>query len=136
MAQRVQAVTQGASDHAIGGSAPYGVHDSLEAGRKLLAGNDLRRWLALRRVNEGGVTLSGGFYYHHGRAVPHYLDAPLTSLVETGRLALGEAGLDAGGMQQVGFTERGRELYAVLCGKRGVCTSAPSRVRVEWAAQE
>ncbi|MGH3932434.1 MAG: hypothetical protein ACRDTF_20945 [Pseudonocardiaceae bacterium] len=99
-------------------------------------GTDLSMWLALRRVNEGGVALLEGFYYHHGRAVPHYLDSPLTDLVGAGYLTLGEAGPDAAGMRKVTLTGQGRELYAVLCGKRGVCPGSPVSMCTEWVAQE
>ncbi|MGQ0775133.1 MAG: hypothetical protein ACT4NY_12060 [Pseudonocardiales bacterium] len=75
-------------------------------------------------------------YYHHGRAVPHYLNAPLAKLVETERLALVEAGPDTVGIREVTLTDQGRELYAVLCGKRGVCPGSPATVCAEWTAQE
>ncbi len=45
-------------------------------------------WIALRRVKEGGMALLEGSYYHHGRAVPEYLNAPFTEHVKHGRLAL------------------------------------------------
>ena len=90
-----------------------------------LMSDDLMAWLALRRVNEGGVTLLEGSYYHHDRPVPHYLNAPLTALVETGQIRLAESNLHGRGMQQVMFTENGREWYEVLCGKRGVSSDSP-----------
>jgi len=85
-----------------------------------LAIGDLTAWLALRRVNEGGVALLDGSYYHYGRAVPHYLNAPLVDLVKAGWLMLAEVDPEVGGMRKVTLTEGGRELYATLCGKRGV----------------
>lgn len=86
---------------------------------------DLTAWLALRRVNEGGVALLDGSCYHYGRAVPHYLNAPLVELVKTGWLMLAEADPEVGGMRKVTLTEGGRELYATLCGKRGVSPDPP-----------
>ncbi|MGH4016607.1 MAG: hypothetical protein ACRDSL_22280, partial [Pseudonocardiaceae bacterium] len=87
-----------------------------------LAGTDLTMWIALRRADEGGVALLEGSYYQHGRAVLHYLNAPLTDLIEAGMLTLAEADPDAAGMRAVTLTEDGRKLYAVLCGE---CPSHP-----------
>ncbi len=56
-----------------------------------MASSDLTAWIALWRVNEGGVTALEGWYYHHGRAVPCYLNVPLAELVATGRLRLAKA---------------------------------------------
>lgn len=81
---------------------------------------DLTVWLALRRANEGGVTLLDGSYYQHGRAVPHYLNASLIDLVDAGRLTLTDADPDTTQIQKITLTDAGRELYATLCGKRGV----------------
>jgi len=89
---------------------------------------NLTVWLALRRVTEGGVALLGGSYYQHGRPVPHYLNAPLKDLIDAGRLTLAEADLNSAGMRKVTLTDVGRELYATLCGKRGVSES-PKRDR-------
>lgn len=86
---------------------------------------DLTVWLALRRANEGGVALLDGSYYQHGRAVPHYLNAPLTELANAGRLTLTDADPDTAGMQKITLTYDGRELYATLCGKRGVSPDPP-----------
>lgn len=91
----------------------------------LIAAN-LTAWLALRRVNEGGVALLDGSYYHHGRPVPHYLNAALTDLIDAGRLTLAEADPDSAGMRKVTLTDVGRKLYATLCGKRGISDPDPA----------
>lgn len=106
-----------------------------------LTTTDLTAWLALRRTNEGGVAMLDGSYYHHGRAVPHYLNASFTDLVDAGQVALTEADPDAAGMQRARLTDDGRELYATLCGKRGVhpdprtstWPGSVDRVRHGWA---
>ncbi|MGH4012806.1 MAG: hypothetical protein ACRDSL_02470 [Pseudonocardiaceae bacterium] len=90
--------------------------------RAWLAGTDLTRWIALRRADEGGVALLEGSYYHHGRAVPHYLNAPFAGLLDGGMLTLADP--DAAGMRAVTLTEEGRTLYAVLCGKCRVSSAS------------
>lgn len=103
-------------------------HDAGEGLRvvpAVLEMGELAAWIALRRVNEGGVAMLDGAFYHHGRAVPCYLNTPLAELVKTGWLSLTEAEPNAAGMRQVMFTENGREWYEVLCGKRGVSSDSP-----------
>ncbi len=87
-----------------------------ETEQSQLAGNDLTAWIALRRVNEGGVTVVDCSYYHRGRAIPHYLTARFADLVGAGLLKPA-AVQDATGMRKVSLTEDGRELYAALCGQ-------------------
>lgn len=119
MTQQAQTATPGTGYGAVGRSA-LDADDSLKAERAPLVSGDLMAWLALRRVHEGGVTLLEDSYYHHGHALPHYLNAPLTELLNAEQLVLAEADPHTAGMQQVRFTQEGQDLYAVLCGKRGV----------------
>lgn len=125
MAQRIPTVVLGASHGAMSESPAGGTHDSLKAAQAPLVSSDLTAWIALRRVNEGGVTLLDESYYHYGRPVPEYLNAPFAELVEAGRLTVAKADPDTAGMQRIRFMQEGRDLYAVLCGKRGVCPDPP-----------
>lgn len=81
------------------------------------------------------MALLDGWYYHHGRAVPSYLNTPLAELVETDRLRLAEVDPDEAGMRQVMFTESGREWYEVLCGKRGVSSDSSLIACLDVAGQ-
>ena len=105
----------------MGESRAGGTHDDLHAERAVLASGELTLWVALRRVDEGGVGWWEGSYYHHGRAVPEYLNAPFAELVKAGWLVLAQADPDSVGPRRVMLTEHGRALYAVLCGKSDVC---------------
>ena len=126
MAPRIPQAVPSTENSAVGGSAPDGAaYDCLKIEWAPLARMDLTAWIALRRVNEGGVALLEGSYYHHGRPVPEYLNAPFTELIGARYLMLADADPGAEIMQQVRFTQEGRQLYAELCGKRGVSPDPP-----------
>jgi len=135
MTQRAQTVITTMSHHAVARSTPGDAGDGLNPDWAALESGELMAWIALRRVNEGGVALLDGAFYHHGRAVPCYLNAPLTELVETDRLRLVDADPDTAEMRQVMFTENGHEWYEVLCGKRGVSSDSPINAFLGAAGQ-
>ena len=114
--QRAQTVVTTMNPHTVDISMPSDAGDGLNADWAALKSGELMAWIALRRVNEGGMALLEGAFYHHGCAVPCYLNAPLAELVETGQLRLAEVDTGAAEMRQVMFTENGREWYEVLCG--------------------
>ncbi|MGH3913476.1 MAG: hypothetical protein ACRDTC_08705 [Pseudonocardiaceae bacterium] len=114
-------------------STPRDGDESRADGWTPLQGGDLTVWVVLRRVNEGGMALLDGAFYHHSRVVPCYLNTPLVELVEAGRLRL--ANSDGTGMQEVIFTGRGHESYEVLCGKRGVSSDSTVSTCPDMAGQ-
>lgn len=119
----------------VGGeSTPRGTGSEPKATVMSLA-SDLTAWLALRRVDRGGVTFLNGAFYQEGRPVPEYLNRTFADLVEEKRLSLDE--VHPTGMRQVMFAEEGRELYAQLCGQRnGSCVVSVGRWPVSAVPEE
>jgi len=83
-----------------------------------LTGTELLDWLALRRVNEGGVARHGSEYVHWGRKVPCYLPEVFGRLVETELTDLLEVNCE--GLRRMVLTSRGRDHYQRLSSKRGL----------------
>lgn len=84
-----------------------------------LVGGDVTLWLALRRVNQGGVARLEGRYYDHGRPLLVFMNACLNACVESAHVALGEADFNSAGMRRAVLTHSGRDLYAALDERYG-----------------
>lgn len=78
-----------------------------------LAGADLYDWMALRRVNGGGVTQVGACWLESGHRVPGYLADALTGLLAGGLVTL--AGRDPYGLRRSTLTGSGAARYDRLC---------------------
>jgi hypothetical protein len=84
--------------------------------RVQLSGADLYDWIALRRVNDGGVAKMGDRWFDGGRPVPGYVADALTALRDKRLLVLAE--VDVWCMQRAALTDAGTVRYKRLCEKR------------------
>ncbi|MGQ0774137.1 MAG: hypothetical protein ACT4NY_06935 [Pseudonocardiales bacterium] len=79
-----------------------------------LAGPELFAWLALRRVDRGGIARLDGRYYDRGRRVPCFLLDVFDELVEADLLTLAEPDPYSGGLSRAALTCEGRARFAAL----------------------
>ena len=77
----------------------------------------LSEWLALRRVQEGGVAKSAGVYFDHGRPAPGDLTEVFDRLTWTGLVTVAE-GDPIWSVRRLSLTDTGHARYAVLCEQR------------------
>jgi hypothetical protein len=75
---------------------------------------NLLAWVALSRVNDGGVTRLGDDYLDHGSLTPDYLAGAFAELLDTGSLAVADP--DLGAPRRVTITDAGHIRYAQLRG--------------------
>lgn len=82
----------------------------------------LAAWLALRRVERGGVVFDDltGWFFDGGRRVPAYLGAAFAELVDRGYLCPRPGG-------SVEATESGHARYTALCAARRQRLADPGR---------
>jgi hypothetical protein len=85
---------------------------------------NLLAWVALSRVNDGGVTRLGDDYLDHGSPTPDYLAGAFAELFDTGSLAVADP--DLGAPRRVTITAAGYLRYAQL---RGTAAGSGSVVR-------
>lgn len=84
--------------------------------RALLTGTDFYDWIALRRVNDGGIAKVGHRWVESGLRVPGYVTDALTALCGTGLVTLAERDEeDEWGMRRATLTDAGTVRYQRLC---------------------
>ena len=86
--------------------------------RALLSGADLYDWIALRRVNDGGVARVDEWWLDWGRRVPGYVTDALAELYRRELVVLGDPDLAAGCMARAALTDSGSARYVALCQVR------------------
>jgi hypothetical protein len=79
-----------------------------------LSGPDHVVWLALRRVNGGGVATHKGSYYHRGHPIGLLLTEVLGALLDDGLLSQADPSA-VDGLSRISLTEEGAARYAALC---------------------
>ncbi len=73
-------------------------------------------WIALRRVNGGGIARAAGCWFDSGRRVPGYVAETLAALCEAELVTL--ADLDGMTMARAALTAAGADRFAQLCQQR------------------
>ncbi|MCA1676690.1 MAG: hypothetical protein LC799_32475 [Actinobacteria bacterium] len=74
-------------------------------------------WLALRRVNRGGMTRCGTGFVDFGQPLGEFLAEVVGELVEQDLLEVGEVS-PRDGLARVWHTDTGQARYAELCRKQ------------------
>ncbi|MGH3932723.1 MAG: hypothetical protein ACRDTF_22425 [Pseudonocardiaceae bacterium] len=74
---------------------------------------DLYPWMALRRVDGGGMARAAGAYFDHGRPTPGHLTAVFDQLIWAGQVAVA-AGDALWELRRMSLTDTGKARYAVL----------------------
>lgn len=100
--------------------------------RPVLTGTDLYDWMALRRVNAGGIARMGDQWFDHGRQIPDYVADSLAALCDSSAVALAE--LDGWGMRRAALTNAGRARFQQLCRQRQTVQPLPAPVSVAAVA--
>lgn len=83
-----------------------------------LSGPDLYDWIALRRVNDSGVTRLGEWWLDRSHRVPGYVTDALAELCRRKLVALGDPDPVAGCMARAVLTTAGTVRYEQLCRQR------------------
>ncbi|MFN2494903.1 MAG: hypothetical protein ABR608_03200 [Pseudonocardiaceae bacterium] len=82
---------------------------------------DTPEWLALRRVQRGGLArISGGGYLDRGFRIADFIGTALDQLIEAGLVVLGEP--DPTGLQRASLTPVGHTRLAALNASRGIAS--------------
>jgi hypothetical protein len=103
--------------------------------RPPLTGTDLYDWMALRRVNAGGIARMGDHWFDHGRQIPDYVADSLAALCDSSAVTLAEP--DGWGMRRAALTNAGRGRFQQLCRQRQTVQPLPalgSVAAVAWLA--
>ena len=91
--------------------------------RAPLTGTDLYDWIALRRVNGGGIAKLGDRWLEGGHRVPGYVTEALAVLCGDRLVTL--ADLQPGGMTRAALTDAGAARYQQLCQQRQTALQVP-----------
>lgn len=95
--------------------------------RALLTDADLYDWIALRRVNDGGIARAGDRWFDSGLRVPGYVTEALTALCGNGLVTLAEGDeWDVWAMRRATLTDAGTVRYQWLCQQRQEPRSLPT----------
>ena len=78
--------------------------------RPPLTGTDLYDWMALRRVNAGGIARMGDHWFDHGRQIPDYVADSLAALCDSSAVTLAEP--DGSGMRRAALTNTGKHRFS------------------------
>lgn len=89
-----------------------------------LVGTDLYDWMALRRVNEGGMAQVGDCWLENGHRVPGYITDALTELLASGLVALADQ--DPYSLRRAALTDTGTARYEWLCQLRQSALQVPA----------
>lgn len=102
--------------------------------RRPLTGADLYDWIALRRVNDGGIARVGSRWFDSGLRVPGYVTDTLTALCTDGLVALAEGDeWDVWATRRATLTEAGTDRYQRLCQQRRETRQPPeSALTAAW----
>ena len=71
-------------------------------------------WMALRRVDDGGMTRSAGAYFDRGLPAPGHLTEVFDQLIWAGFVAVAE-GDALWELRRLSLTDAGQTRYATLC---------------------
>ncbi|MGH3940143.1 MAG: hypothetical protein ACRDTG_16220 [Pseudonocardiaceae bacterium] len=95
---------------------------------------DLYPWLALRRVNNGGMAKSAGAYFDHGRPTPAHLAEVFDQLLWTGFVTVAE-GDTLWALRRMSLTDTGKARYVVLAEQLDPAHAAPPPAAAMVAAR-
>lgn len=91
-----------------------------------LTGADLYDWIALRRVNDGGIAKAGDRWFDSGLRVPGYVTDTLTALCTNRLVVLADGDdWDMWSMRRATLTAAGTTRYQQLCQQRQKPRHAP-----------
>jgi hypothetical protein len=80
-----------------------------------LAGAEISEWVALRRVNGGGVAQVGYRWVESGHRLPGHLAVALRGLLAGGLIRLADPDLTRGIIRRAVLTHAGTDRYERLC---------------------